>query len=167
MVVTRLRHLVTSRAGAADLATPLVHSVLRTPRPMEPIGGSERTDKMHWGRILLGGFVAELLVFAIVFPVLHLFGQHAFLVSIPIASAVMPFLLAIWVGRRVTSRFVLHGVLVGAVAALVYIALAWGQPQPLLYQISHALKIAGGLAGGVVTSRWQSSGLHAGAMGSE
>jgi hypothetical protein len=122
---------------------------------------------MHWGRVLVGGFVAELLVFAIVFPVLHLFGQQAFLVSIPIASAVMPFLLAIWVGRRVKSFFVLHGALVGAVAALVYIGLAWGQPQPLLYQISHSLKIAGGLAGGLLTSRWKSSGLHAGALGSK
>ena len=36
----------------------------------------------------------------------------------------MPFLFAIWVCRRVESRFVLHGVLVGAVAALIYLALA-------------------------------------------
>lgn len=117
---------------------------------------------MRWGRVLVGGFVAELLVFAVVFPVLQLFGQQAFLISIPIASAVMPFLLALWVGRRVTSRLALHGALVGAVAALVYVGLAWGQPQPLLYQISHGLKVAGGLAGGLVTSRRRSGGQHEG-----
>jgi len=122
---------------------------------------------MHWGRVAVGGFLAELLVFAIVFPVQYLFGQRAFLVSIPIASALMPFLFAVWVGRRVRSRFLLHGALVGAVAALVYIGLAWGQPQPLLYQISHGLKIVGGLVGGVAVSRLKAaSGVVSGQLAS-
>jgi hypothetical protein len=109
--------------------------------------------QIHWGRILLGGFLAELLVFAIVFPTRYLFGQQAFLASILIASALMPFLFAVWVGRRIDSRFVLHGVLVGLVAALIYMGLAWGQPQPLLYKIAHGLKLVGGAAGGALASR--------------
>jgi hypothetical protein len=76
--------------------------------------------------------LAELTVFAIVFPARALFGQRAFLASIVIASAVMPFVFALWVCRRVESRFVLHGALVGVVAALFYLALASGQPQPLV-----------------------------------
>ena len=102
---------------------------------------------------MVGGFLAELLVFAIVFPTLYLFGQRAFLASILIASAVMPFIFAVWVGRRIESRFVLHGGLVGLVAAVIYMALSWGQPQPLLYKIAHGLKVVGGMAGGVVASR--------------
>jgi hypothetical protein len=102
---------------------------------------------------LLGGFLAELMVFAIVFPVLDLFGQRAFLASILIASAVMPFIFAVWVGRGIEARFVLHGALVGLVAALIYLGMAWGQPQPLLYKIAHGLKIAGGMAGGAVAAR--------------
>jgi len=109
--------------------------------------------QIHWGRILLGGFLAELMVFAIVFPTRYLFGQQAFLASILIASALMPFLFAVWVGRRIDSRFVLHGVLVGLVAALIYMGLAWGRPQPLLYKIAHGLKLVGGAAGGIVASR--------------
>jgi hypothetical protein len=104
---------------------------------------------------LIGGLLAESCVFAIVFPVLYLFGQQAFLASILIASAVMPFLFAVWVGRRIESRFVVHGALVGLVAALIYTGLAWGQPQPLLYKISHGLKVVGGMAGGIVASRWK------------
>jgi hypothetical protein len=107
---------------------------------------------------LLGGFVAELMVFAIVFPVLYLFGQRAFLASILIASAVMPFILAVWVGRGIEARFVLHGALVGVVAALIYLGIAWGQPQPLLYKIAHGLKIVGGMAGGAVASRRKIAG---------
>lgn len=109
--------------------------------------------KFYWGRVLLGGFFAELMVFAIVFPVRYAFGQRAFLASILIASAAMPFLLALWVCRRVESQFILHGALVGMVAALIYLGLAWGQTQPLLYKIAHGLKIVGGVAGGVAASR--------------
>jgi hypothetical protein len=105
------------------------------------------------GSVLVGGFLAELFVFAIVFPVLYLFGQNAFLASILVASALMPFIFAIWVGRRVESHFVLQGALVGLVAALIYLGLAWGQPQPLLYKIAHGLKVVGGAAGGMVASR--------------
>ena len=112
-----------------------------------------KPTELRWGRIVLGGFMAELLVFAVVFPTLYLFGQQAFLASILIASAVMPFIFAMWVSRRIDSRFVLHGALVGLVAALIYTALAWGQTQPLLYKISHGFKIIGGMAGGIVASR--------------
>ena len=109
--------------------------------------------RIRWGRVLIGGFVAEVLVFAIVFPVLHFFGQQAFLASILIASFLMPFILAIWVAKRIASGFVLHGALVGLIAALIYMIIAWGQPQPLLYKIAHGLKIVGGASGGLVASR--------------
>jgi hypothetical protein len=108
---------------------------------------------IHWVRVLAGGFLAELMIFAIVFPTRALFGQRAFLVSILIASAFMPLVFAIWVSRRIESRFLIHGLLVGIVAALIYLALAWGQPQPLLYKIAHGLKLVGGAAGGQIASR--------------
>ena len=110
-------------------------------------------SKIHWGRVVVGGIAAELVVFAIVFPARALFGQQAFLASILIASALMPFLFALWAGRRVESLFVVHGALVGVVAALFYLGLAWRQPQPTLYKIAHGLKVVGGVAGGVVASR--------------
>lgn len=109
--------------------------------------------QLHWGRVLAAGFLAELLVFAVVFPMLYLFGQRAFLASILIASTLFPLIFAFWVGRRVESRFVLHGALVGLVAALFYTLLAWGQPQPLLYKIAHGLKVAGGMVGGALSRR--------------
>ena len=77
---------------------------------------------------MVGGFLAELLVFAIVFPVLYLFGQRAFLASILIASAVLPFIFAVWVCKRIESLFVLHGALVGLVAVVIYLGLACSIP---------------------------------------
>src|SRR6188508_2757487 len=117
------------------------------------------SNPLRWANILIGGFLAELCVFAIVFPALWLFGQQAFLASILIASAVMPFVFAVWVGRVAESRFVLHGALVGAVAAVIYLILAWGQPQPLLYKIAHGLKIVGGMAGGMLAARRKSPAI--------
>ena len=112
-----------------------------------------KPTQLRWGLVVLGGFLAELLVFAVVFPTLYLFGQQAFLASILIASAAMPFIFAVWIGRHIESGFVLHGGLIGLVAALIYMGLAWGQTQPLLYKIAHGLKVVGGMAGGVVASR--------------
>jgi uncharacterized membrane protein HdeD (DUF308 family) len=120
------------------------------------------TAKFRWGRAALGGLLAEAAVFAIVFPVLYLFGQQAFLASILIASAVMPFLFTLWVCRRVTSHFILHGALVGITAALVYLLIAHGQPEPLLYKIAHGLKIVGGIAGGAFASRRKQTAADAG-----
>jgi hypothetical protein len=109
--------------------------------------------RIRWIRAVIGGVLAEIAVFAIVFPMQKLFGQRVFLASIPIACTLMPLLAALWVCRRVESQFVLHGALVGIVAALFYLALAWGQPEPTLYLISHGLKIVGGIVGGLIASR--------------
>ena len=110
----------------------------------------DRLPHLHWGRAIAGGICAEVAVFAIVFPVLHFWGQTAFLVSILAASAILPFLAALWVARRVESHFALHGLMVGIVAALVYVIVAWGHPEPFLYKVAHGLKLLGGLLGGIV-----------------
>jgi len=65
----------------------------------------------------------------------------------------MCFLGALWVCRRTESNFILHGTLVGVVAALIYIALTRAQPEPLAYIVAHALKLVGGACGGFVAQR--------------
>ena len=47
---------------------------------------SSTLRRLHWGRAVAGGVCAELAVFAIVFPILHFFGQTAFLASILVSS---------------------------------------------------------------------------------
>jgi hypothetical protein len=72
---------------------------------------------IRWVRVLLGGFLAEVLVIALVIPISLLFGKNTLTYSAPAASLLACFVFAFWVGRRLDSRFVLHGVLVGVVAA--------------------------------------------------
>jgi putative membrane protein (TIGR04086 family) len=65
----------------------------------------------------------------------------------------MCFLFALWVGRRIDSSFVLHGMLVGVVATLLYVGLTLARPEPIPYLVAHVLKILGGAAGGFLSSR--------------
>jgi hypothetical protein len=111
--------------------------------------------RLHWGRAIGAGVCAELAVFAIVFPILHFFGQTAFLVSILVSSTVLTFIFAVWVDKHVESHYLLHGLIVGVVAALVYVIVAWGQPEPFLYKVAHGLKLVGGLLGGVPSASRQ------------
>lgn len=108
--------------------------------------------KIHWLRILLGGFLAEVAVFVVVISIFRIAGQRALLYAAPVASLVMCFLFAGWVARGVESSFILHGALVGVVATLFYVAITLAQPEPFAYYLAHALKIPGGAAGGAVAA---------------
>jgi putative membrane protein (TIGR04086 family) len=109
--------------------------------------------RIHWIRILLGGFLAEVCVFLVVIPAYKIFGPRGLTWSALLGSLVMCFLFALWVGRSVESRFVLHGALVGVVATLLYVALSLGKPEPFAYLVAHVLKILGGAAGGAIAGR--------------
>ncbi len=110
-------------------------------------------NNMRWGWILLGGFLAELLVFVIVIPLSMVAGQASLLYSAPPASFVGTFVFGWWVARKAPKKRVLHGTLVGLVATALYIAITRGQPEPTAYIIAHGLKILGGIAGGWVAAR--------------
>src|SRR3984893_9969606 len=111
---------------------------------------------IQWGRILLGGLLAEVALIVAIVPLgLHL-GENFLHYTAPPGSFVMCFLGALWVCRRTESLFILQGTLVGVVAALIYIALTRAQPEPIAYLVAHALKLAGGACGGFVAQRRRS-----------
>jgi hypothetical protein len=120
---------------------------------------------MNWKRALLGGLLAEVLVMVLIAPVALAVGLDtlsdpanlpaALGYSIVIASFVAPLLLTQWVARRVSTQLVLHGVLVGFTAFVIYMIpmTLSGESQPPIYWAAHAAKIVGGLAGGFVAAR--------------
>ena len=116
---------------------------------------------IHWLRVLLAGFLAEVVVIALVLPIAMLAGKSTLTYTAPVASLLACFGFAIWVGRGLTSHFVLQGILVGVVATLIYVALTRGGPEPLAYLIAHALKLLGGATGGLVAARRQKTSLQA------
>src|SRR2546430_10349938 len=66
------------------------------------------------------------------FPYTTLFrsGDNFLHYTAPPGSFVMCFLGALWVCRPIESHFILHGTLVGVVAALIYVTLTRAQPEP-------------------------------------
>jgi hypothetical protein len=110
-------------------------------------------SRIRWLRVVMGGFLVEVLLIAIAIPVTLAFGQTPLLYVVPPACLVMTFIFGWWAARKVESGFVLHGTLVGIVAALLYIGLTWGKTLPMAYLISHGLKVVGGAAGGFLAGR--------------
>ncbi|HWW17480.1 MAG TPA: hypothetical protein VNY81_02570 [Candidatus Saccharimonadales bacterium] len=112
---------------------------------------------IQWGRVVLIAFVMEIVLIAIAVP-LFLSGAGRVLVYvIPPAAFIATFAVTVWLGRGIKSNFVLHGVLIGIVGSLMYIALTRAQPEPWQYWLAHALKVAGGAAGGMVLARRQTA----------
>jgi putative membrane protein (TIGR04086 family) len=109
--------------------------------------------KTHWGRILAGGLFAEVALIVAIVPLGMRLGEAFLHYTAPPGSFVTCFLAALWVARRIESRFILHGILVGVVAALIYVALTRAQPEPGMYIFAHALKLGGGALGGFMAGR--------------
>jgi putative membrane protein (TIGR04086 family) len=81
--------------------------------------------------------------------------------SAVIGAPITTFLGALWVAKRLESRFALHGAVVGLTATLIYLVpvLAGGIDQPPVYWVGHGLKIVGGIAGGLFAGRRTVAGI--------
>jgi len=108
---------------------------------------------IQWGRVVLAAFLMELVLFAIAIPLFLSGAGRGLIYVVPPAALIATFAVTVWLGRRITSKFVLHGVLIGVVGTLIYVGLTRAQPEPWQYWLAHALKVAGGAAGGLVLAR--------------
>src|SRR5262249_25336413 len=118
--------------------------------------GSVKENNMRdirWGRIIGGGFLVELALFAIAIPVFALGAQGSLNYIVPPAAFIASIFGGVWVARKPPGRPVLHGTLAGVVATLIYLGLSFGQPESAAYIAAHGLKILGGAAGGFVSSK--------------
>jgi hypothetical protein len=78
-----------------------------------------------------------------------------------VAGSYVAFVPVAWWLSLALARPALHGMLMGAVAAAIYIALSVGAqqfvpdapPVPLIYYVAHVLKLAGGATGGWLAGR--------------
>jgi len=116
---------------------------------------------IRWGRIVLGGFLAELILVVFVIPIRALGGPEAALTVVAVAGSFFVFVPVAWWLTRSIANPVLHGALMGATAVAIYLVLGLvgkyfapnAPPAPFIYYVAHALKIAGGAAGGWFATR--------------
>jgi len=113
---------------------------------------------IRWGRVILAAVAAEVLVILSLLAASAVFkvpGELAGYYVAPPASAIATFLMVVWVARKLESRFILHGVLVGLVGVVLtggFIFAAKPEDR-LMYVVSFVLRIAGGYLGGMVAQR--------------
>jgi hypothetical protein len=126
------------------------------------------TRRIRWTWVVGAALLSEVIVIGVFFLLL----QAATLAGVPeiakpmsplddvdalVSSFVVVLLLARWVGSRVETEPVLHGALIGAVAALLFtimwIATTHSLAQPSWYVVAHALKILGGICGGLLAQK--------------
>ena len=124
--------------------------------------------RIHWKLIVVASFLAEATVIAIFFLLLF----AATVAGVPgiarpmgtpdyidalVSSFAMVFLFTLWVGKRIESAFVVHGVLIGVLGILLFgimwLATTGSLAQPPLYVVAHVLKVLGGIAGGLVAEK--------------
>jgi len=115
---------------------------------------------IQWGRVLLAAFLMEVVLFAIAVPLTLNGARQVALYAVPPAALIATFAFTIWLGRGISSKLVLHGVLIGVVGTLMYVGLTRGRPEPWQYLLANALKVVGGAAGGAILARRRKSSTN-------
>lgn len=115
-------------------------------------------SRVHWWRILLAAVVVEVVLLAIAIALNFSASGRAALLALVIPLCLAgTFIGGWWVARRAEGLFVLHGLLLGAAAALMYGALTWKFALPTPYIVANYLKLVGGAAGGLM-AQWRLKG---------
>lgn len=106
---------------------------------------------LKWGRIIVAAIAIELVLFAVIIPwnFVPNGAVVALYLTIP-ACLVITFFAARWAASKAQGQFVLHGLLVGVLAALMYWAIIQAAPAalPIVYIVANYLKLLAGAAGG-------------------
>jgi len=107
--------------------------------------------RIHWVRILLTALLVEVVLLAAAIPLNLSANGRAILLEIVIPLCVIgAFAGGWWAAQKAGELFLLHGLLVGAVAALIYGGLTWKMSLPAAYIVANYLKLAGGAGGGLM-----------------
>ena len=118
--------------------------------------------KINWGRVVNAGLVIEILFIGLyqIFAALHGEADYANYVFVVVGSFFLMLLGALWVARKIESRFILHGFLVGVIAVVYYVIRSLpdavsGQYSDYVqwFIIGHTPKLLGGIAGGYIAGK--------------
>lgn len=125
--------------------------------------------RIHWVRVLLGGFLIEVILVIVLVGGFAAAGVNisnnvstSSALIIGIGCFAVAFLIVFWLCRGVRNRVVLHGFLMGLAATLLYLALVAGSGQfssalaaygPATFITVNAVRVVGATLGGVACER--------------
>ena len=119
--------------------------------------------KIYWMRVVAAAFLVELVLVALTIPLLALVTMQVLVPFVGPLCAIVGFPFGWWAVRKAQSAFVLHGMLVGIVATLIYLGLIFGQAGslkpaiavygPFWFFLANAAKILGCVAGAFACGR--------------
>src|SRR5262245_60692355 len=95
---------------------------------------------IRWGWVLLGGLLGNVAVALLIIPVALLDGYERLGYVAPPASSVGVLIVGYWIARKAPRRAVLHGLLVGVFAVLIYIPVLLSDVITLAHILASALK---------------------------
>jgi hypothetical protein len=123
---------------------------------------------IRWGRALVAAILGEVVLILVAIPIFAAMGQEdatgVLNIVIPPASFLVFVGAGYWSAKPVPGKGLLQGGLAGLVAVVAYLALGLVASQFVAgrnvtdgftpaYLLAHALKIAGGAAGGYLAAR--------------
>lgn len=131
---------------------------------------SPATSRIRWARVIAAAVLSEVGVISVLFAAIAGYmavapamtdaqyaslGEDVGYYVAPTAGAVMTILAVLWATRRLTSGFILHGVLVGVLSVVLTVGFIFGArpDHRVMYIIAFGLRILGGYAGGVA-AQW-------------
>jgi hypothetical protein len=119
-------------------------------------------QQIRWLRVVIAALLVEVGLVVTTVPFVPLVGDQLFFVAVPIACLVVPFVVVLFATRKLANAHVVHGLLIGVVATLMYFALVIGTASIAeaaatygtpLFVIVNALRVLSAVAGGYFASR--------------
>jgi len=126
---------------------------------------------IRWTRVIVAAVLSEAGVIAVLLVGIAIYssliapgmsdaeyqtlGVRAGYYVAPTAGAVMTFLMVLWVGRKLESRYVANGVWVGVVSVILTLGFIFtARPEDrLMYGVAFVLRIAAGYLGGLAAQQ--------------
>ena len=108
---------------------------------------------IRWGWVLLCGLLGNVAVALLIIPFAVIGGQERLGYVAPPASFVGVLVVGYWIARKAPQRALLHGLLVGVFAVLIYIPVLFSDEITPAHILASGLKVLGGVLGGFLVAR--------------
>jgi len=120
-------------------------------------------NQVRWLRVVIAAFIVEVGLAVTAIPFVLLFGPPAYVTAVPVVCVIVPFVVVWFATRKLSGARVLHGLLIGIVATVLYFALVIGASSigaavasyggVAMLAVVNVLRVAGALAGGYAAAR--------------